>query len=243
VRVPGLADRPLLTAPEDAGQGGERGGLAAQQEALEGVGAGRQQVTRDGEHVRGRHPVVRAGVGEVAERPPAVRAAAGARQARVAGEQAPHVGRAGRGRRRPDVVPDQVRLLREQPPGGRPAVRPVVAGVGQAGQPAELGGGVGGRRRRHRTVPAVVGHHVEVPAQPRPAREPVLAGDDELGGGEPERGRVGGRPAGVVPRGAGEPGRVAGAHRALQGAGPAAQAVQVGTVGQGRRHRGLLSSA
>ena len=178
-----------LALAEHAGEQREQGRLAVPQVALVRVRARIEQQPGGADGI----PAADARVGQVGERPPAVRAAAAAGQARVAAEQAGDDVRPGRGGGRPDVVVDEVRVRGEERSRRGPAVRSVGARVRQAREPAEPGG--------HRLVGSSVGvqvcaaRGVEVVTQPRPAREAVLAGDGELGGAQPEA--WSGRPAGA----------------------------------------------
>ena len=135
-------------------------------------------------------------------------------------------------------------MLGEQLSGLRPARRPVLAAVRQAGEAAELLRRVGRRRRTESGVPAVFGHGLQVSREPGPAGEPVFAGDDELRRAELQAAGVVGHRTAMV---AGQPRHcvgVAGPNGPLQGTGLPAEAVDVGTVGHAQgRHDGLLSSA
>ena len=80
----------------------------------------------------------------------------------------------------PDVRARQIGMFGQQPARPLPALRAVIAAVGQAGQAAELVRGVGRGLGPESGFPAVFGDGLQVSRKPWPAGEPVLAGEGLL---------------------------------------------------------------
>jgi hypothetical protein len=164
VRVPRLTHWTELTLAEDAGQYGKRSRQAVPEVTGVRVGAGLEQEPGGAEHGSLADTGIVAGVGQVEQRLPPVRAARPASRTRIAGQVRGEPGLVRGGRRGVDAELGDLRVPGEDLAGLGPAFRLVVF-VAQAGQGQEPVGRAGRGGIGHPGgKPAVALDHLDVPA-------------------------------------------------------------------------------